>query len=539
MTGIAATGGSTNGILHLLAIAREAGVPLTLDELAEIGARTPVIASLAPSGRYAAEDLHRAGGTAAVIGELVRGGLFDGEAPAVTGETLAEATREAPTPDGEVVFPFEHPFKATGALHALRGNLAPEGSLVKASGSVRRHQRGPARVFDSEETCTTAVRNGVVQDGEVLVVRYEGPGGRPGHAGDAGRDRVRRRRRARRVRRARHRRSLLGRDSRADGRPRRARSRARRAACDRARRRSDRDRRRRRARSRSSSNLPRSKRGSRRGSRRRSRTTTACSRATGCSSARPPKAQSFGNAEHATMRACRPSSRSRASLGSTRVAAVPEADGDGVLLRVLEVGVCGTDREISHGLFGIAPDDGAELVLGHELLGLVERDGHGFTRGDLVTATVRRSCRHCLACSEGFPDSCLTGDYVERGITRLNGFASELVVEDPGQLVPIPRSLGRLGVLAEPASICERALRHARAIGNRQPWELQRALVLGAGAVGTLATYLLRLSGVEVWTASLEPSHDLVTAVRRAVRPAAGDAAAGAGRIRPGRRGSR
>ncbi len=180
MTGIAATGGSTNGILHLLAIAREAGVPLTLDELAEIGARTPVLANLAPSGRYVAEDLHRAGGTAAVIGELVRAGLFDGQAPAVTGETLTRATREAPRPDGEVVFPFEHPFKTTGALHALRGNLAPEGSLVKASGSVRRFQRGPARVFDSEETCTTAVRNGVVQEGEVLVVRYEGPAGGPG-----------------------------------------------------------------------------------------------------------------------------------------------------------------------------------------------------------------------------------------------------------------------------------------------------------------------------------------------------------------------
>ena len=208
--------------------------------------------------------------------------------------------------------------------------------------------------------------------------------------------------------------------------------------------------------------------------------------------------------------------------GSTHVAAVPEADEDGVLLRVLEVGVCGTDREISHGLFGVAPEHGEQLVLGHELLGLVERDGHGFTRGDLVTATVRRSCRHCLACSDGFPDSCLTGDYVERGITRLNGFARELVIEDPGQLVPIPRSLGRLGVLAEPASICERALRHARAIGNRQPWELQRALVLGAGAVGTLATYLLRLSGLEVWTASLEPSHDLVTASGAHYVPLAG-----------------
>jgi glucose 1-dehydrogenase len=198
--------------------------------------------------------------------------------------------------------------------------------------------------------------------------------------------------------------------------------------------------------------------------------------------------------------------------GSTHVGEVPEAAGDGVVVRVLEVGVCGTDREISHGLFGVAPEHESELVLGHEALGVVERDGHGFTRGDFVTATVRRSCRHCLACSEGFPDSCLTGDYVERGITRLNGYACELVVEDPGQLVPIPRSLGRLGVLAEPTSVCERALRHAREVGNRQPWQLERALVLGAGAVGTLATYLLRLAGLEVWTASLEPSNDLITA---------------------------
>ena len=135
MAGIAATGGSTNGILHLLAIAREAGTPLTLDELAEIGARTPVIASLAPSGRYAAEDLHRAGGTAAVIGELVRGGLFDGDAPRYAGETLAEATREAPAPDGEVVFSCEQPFKATGALHALRGTkVDPTTAVIRVAG---------------------------------------------------------------------------------------------------------------------------------------------------------------------------------------------------------------------------------------------------------------------------------------------------------------------------------------------------------------------------------------------------------------------
>jgi threonine dehydrogenase-like Zn-dependent dehydrogenase len=199
---------------------------------------------------------------------------------------------------------------------------------------------------------------------------------------------------------------------------------------------------------------------------------------------------------------------------STHVAELPEAQAaEGqVLLRVLEVGVCGTDREISEGHFGVPPADGAELVLGHELLGVVERDGNGFSRGDLVTATVRRSCGNCLACGEGSPDSCLTGDYSERGITRLDGFARELVAEDAEQLIPIPRSLGRLGVLAEPTSICERAIRHARAIGGRQPWELERALVLGAGAIGILSTFLLRLAGVEVWTAGLEPQADLVTA---------------------------
>ena len=199
---------------------------------------------------------------------------------------------------------------------------------------------------------------------------------------------------------------------------------------------------------------------------------------------------------------------------STRVAEVPvaRAGAGQLLLRVLEVGVCGTDREISEGVFGVPPDGGAELVLGHELLGVVDGDGHGFSRGDLVTATVRRSCAHCRACEEGSPDSCLTGDYSERGITRLDGFARELVAEDAAQLIPIPRSLGRFGVLAEPTSICERAIRHARAIGGRQPWQLERALVLGAGAIGMLSTYLLRLAGVDVWTAGLESRVDLVTA---------------------------
>jgi len=197
---------------------------------------------------------------------------------------------------------------------------------------------------------------------------------------------------------------------------------------------------------------------------------------------------------------------------TTRIEDVPpvKAREGEVLVRTLEVGVCGTDREISEGLFGIAPEDESLLVLGHEALGVVEQSGYGFTRGQLVTAIVRRSCGHCTACAENSPDSCLTGDYSERGITRLHGYARELVAEDPDQLVAIPKSLGRLGVLAEPTSICERALRQARAIGGRQPWQLERALVIGAGAIGLLVTYLLRLADVEVWTASLEPENELI-----------------------------
>jgi threonine dehydrogenase-like Zn-dependent dehydrogenase len=197
---------------------------------------------------------------------------------------------------------------------------------------------------------------------------------------------------------------------------------------------------------------------------------------------------------------------------TTRVEDVPavEAREGEVLVRTLEVGVCGTDREISEGLFGIPPPDEPLLVLGHEALAVVESDGYGFIRGQIVTATVRRSCGHCIACAENSPDSCLTGDYSERGITRLHGYDRELVAEDPAQLVAIPKSLGRLGVLAEPTSICERALRHARTIGGRQPWQLERALVIGAGAIGLLMTNLLRLAGVEVWTASLEPENELV-----------------------------
>ena len=196
---------------------------------------------------------------------------------------------------------------------------------------------------------------------------------------------------------------------------------------------------------------------------------------------------------------------------SARIEDVPEPrrEPGTVLLRPLEVGVCGTDREIAEGLFGIPPEGSERLVLGHEVLARVEEDAEGFARGDLVAATVRRSCGRCAACAQGSPDACETGLYVERGITRLDGFASELVAEAADQLVPVPQSLGRLGVLGEPASICERALRHVRAIGGRQPWAPRRALVLGAGAIGMLATTFLRLEDFEVWTAARGPADSL------------------------------
>jgi dihydroxy-acid dehydratase len=176
MVGVVASGGSTNGFLHLLAIAREAGVEVSLDDLAAISARTPVIADLAPGGPWVAEDLHRVGGTGTLIRELVAAGHLDGEAPTVDGRTLAQAGAGAPPADGEVIGSF----KPRGSLYALRGNLAPEGAVLKLAGTDRRRQSGPARVFDDERSCIEAVRGGKVDEGEVLVVRYEGPAGGPG-----------------------------------------------------------------------------------------------------------------------------------------------------------------------------------------------------------------------------------------------------------------------------------------------------------------------------------------------------------------------
>jgi dihydroxy-acid dehydratase len=178
---VAATGGSTNGVLHLLAIAREAGVPLDLDDFDRIAERTPVVASLKPGGEYVATDLYAAGGVALVTRELLKRDLVHAGALNVDGRTLAEIAADAEEAPGQrVVVPLERPLKPTGGLAVLRGNLAPEGSVVKLAGHERRRHRGPARVFDSEEDCFAAVKARTIRPGEVVVIRYEGPAGGPG-----------------------------------------------------------------------------------------------------------------------------------------------------------------------------------------------------------------------------------------------------------------------------------------------------------------------------------------------------------------------
>jgi dihydroxy-acid dehydratase len=178
---IAATGGSTNGVLHLLAIARELGLELELEDFDEIASRTPVIADLKPGGRFVATDLHAAGGLAVVARELVHGDLVHSGVRNVDGRTLAEIAAGAhETPGQEVVVPAERALKPTGGLAILRGNLAPDGCVVKLVGHERQLHRGPARVFDSEEDCFAAVAANAIEPGDVVVIRYEGPAGGPG-----------------------------------------------------------------------------------------------------------------------------------------------------------------------------------------------------------------------------------------------------------------------------------------------------------------------------------------------------------------------
>lgn len=179
---IAATGGSTNGVLHLLAIAHEYGIALDIDEFGAIADRTPIVADMQPGGRYTASDLYDAGGVSLVMRELLaRPGLLHGDRPTVDGRTIAEIAAEAVETDGQkVVVSIETPIKPTGGLAILRGSLAPEGCVVKLAGHERRLHRGPARVFESEADCYAAVRDRRIAPGDVVVIRYEGPVGGPG-----------------------------------------------------------------------------------------------------------------------------------------------------------------------------------------------------------------------------------------------------------------------------------------------------------------------------------------------------------------------
>jgi dihydroxy-acid dehydratase len=178
---VATTGGSTNAVLHLVAIAHEAGLDLSLADFDRISAHVPLLADLKPSGRFVATDLHAAGGSALVAQRLADAGILHGSARTVTGRTIADEAKGAvETPGQEVVRPIDRALKSTGGLVILRGNLAPEGSVMKISGANRMQHRGPARVFDSEEAAFDAVQHQAIKPGDVVVIRYEGPSGGPG-----------------------------------------------------------------------------------------------------------------------------------------------------------------------------------------------------------------------------------------------------------------------------------------------------------------------------------------------------------------------
>jgi len=181
IAGVAATGGSTNGVLHLLALAHEMGIPLEIDEFDTIAARTPIVADMVPGGRFTAADLYDAGGMSLVTRELLKRDLLHGEEKNVDGRTMAKIAAAAEETAGQkVVRSIDDPVKPTGGLAILHGSLAPDGCVVKLAGHERLHHRGPARVFDSETACFEAVKNRQIREGDVVVIRYEGPVGGPG-----------------------------------------------------------------------------------------------------------------------------------------------------------------------------------------------------------------------------------------------------------------------------------------------------------------------------------------------------------------------
>ena len=221
---VAATGGSTNGVLHLLAIADELDIPFSIDDFDTIAGRTPIVADLKPGGRFVAIDIFDAGGVALVARELAKRDLVHAGAANVDGRTLGEIADQAvETPGQPVVVSIETPLKPTGGLAILRGNLSPDGCVVKLAGHERLFHSGPARVFDCEEDCFAAVKARAIQRRRRGRDPLRGPGRRPGHARDAARHRRDRRRGAGRGRGADHRRPVLGRHARPDGRARRRR----------------------------------------------------------------------------------------------------------------------------------------------------------------------------------------------------------------------------------------------------------------------------------------------------------------------------
>jgi dihydroxy-acid dehydratase len=181
IAGVATTGGSTNAVLHLLAIAREIGVPLHIDDFQRVSERTPLLANLKPAGKYVAADVDQAGGIPVIAKRMLDGKHVDGSTMTVTGKTFAEEANAAQeTPGQEVIAPLSKPLKATGGLVIVKGNLAPEGGVVKMSGHERASHTGPARIFDSEEAAMQAVTGKQIKPGDVVVIRYEGPKGGPG-----------------------------------------------------------------------------------------------------------------------------------------------------------------------------------------------------------------------------------------------------------------------------------------------------------------------------------------------------------------------
>ena len=178
---VAASGGSTNSVLHLLAMAREAHVPLDIDDFQKISESTPLLVDIKPAGRFVAADIDKAGGIGVIVKRLVDGKFVDGSCITVTGKTLAEeAAGVVETPGQEVIRPLDQPLKSSGGLVILKGNLAPEGCVIKVTGIKRTSQTGPARVFDNEEVSMKAVTSGKIKAGDIVVIRYEGPKGGPG-----------------------------------------------------------------------------------------------------------------------------------------------------------------------------------------------------------------------------------------------------------------------------------------------------------------------------------------------------------------------